>query len=83
MPSLFFVNNTCAPQGNMLGLIYPFSNISFNYSFNYTNSGVLIQYGALDTMPNIIINPIENFISLLSESLGIYSRNVSQHFFII
>ncbi|GKC50336.1 reverse transcriptase domain-containing protein [Tanacetum coccineum] len=47
LPSFFLTNKTGAPQGETLGLIKPFSNISCNCSFNSFNSTGAIRYGSL------------------------------------
>jgi hypothetical protein len=48
VPYFFFTNNTGDPQGDTLGLIYPFSNKSCICIFSSISLGVLILYGALD-----------------------------------
>ena len=64
VPSFFFTNNTSAPQGDTLGLMYPLSSISFNYDFNSTSSGVLIVYGAFDVGVTHGTNSMEKSTSL-------------------
>ena len=62
--------HTGAPHGDTLGMMYPLSNISFNYSFRSTIFGVLIRHGALDIGTYLDNNSIEKSITLLEEILG-------------
>ncbi|KAK4737181.1 hypothetical protein R3W88_000878 [Solanum pinnatisectum] len=46
-PSFFFLNNTGAPHGEILGLMKPLSRRSFNCSFNSLSSAGAILLGGI------------------------------------
>lgn len=48
LPSIIFINKTSAPQSDMISLVNPFLNSSYNYLFNIVNSISLILYNTYE-----------------------------------
>src|SRR5262249_4571893 len=78
-PSFFFTNKTGAPQGEVLGLMNPWSNNSCNYSFSSLSSAGAILYGGKEIGAVPATTSIQNSISLSggnpSNSSGKTSKN--------
>jgi len=81
--SFFFTNNTRSPRDDMLGPMYPLSNISFNCNFISPSFSVHIWCGFVDIGAKPNKNSIEKPIFCLSGNHGISLGNTSLNYFII
>ena len=77
LPSFFFINNTDAPHGDVLGRMKPLSVSSYNCSFNSLNSAGDKWYGALEMGVALRIRSMPNSTSQWGGKLGSSSEKIS------
>src|SRR5262249_37601905 len=78
-PSFFFTNKTGAPQGEVLGLMNPWSSNSCNCSFSSLSSAGAILYGGKEIGVVPATMSIQNSISLSGGSPGNSSGKMSRN----